>query len=108
MKGGGEFGVKMDLGVSKNRGVSPEIIHVHKVFHYKPSILEGFPPIFGNIHSTLEVRGLLCWSHQFQRIMLGYPSLSLRECFLQIFLHGVIDFHENCSGKIIPYLHGSK
>ena len=31
------------MGVSKNRGVSPEIIHFNKVFHYKPSILGGFP-----------------------------------------------------------------
>ncbi len=32
------------LGVSKNRG-TPEIIHFHRVFHYKPSIL-GFSPYF--------------------------------------------------------------
>ncbi len=27
------------MGVSKNRGFSPQIIHFHRVFHYKPSIL---------------------------------------------------------------------
>ena len=25
-----------DVGVSKNRGVSPQIIHFNRVFHYKP------------------------------------------------------------------------
>ena len=29
----------VDLGVSKNRGVSPQIIHFNRVFHYKRSIL---------------------------------------------------------------------
>ena len=28
----------------------PQIIHFHRVCHYKPSILGGFPPIFGNTH----------------------------------------------------------
>ena len=28
----------------------PQIINFNRVFHYKPSILAGFPPIFGNIH----------------------------------------------------------
>ena len=31
-----------NLGVSKNRGFSPQMIHFNKVFHYKPSIL-GYP-----------------------------------------------------------------
>ena len=42
-----------DLGVSKNRGFYHRIIHFDRVFHYKPSILGGFPwfpPIFGNTH----------------------------------------------------------
>ena len=30
------------MGVSKNRGVSPQIIHSNRVFHYKPSIF-GYP-----------------------------------------------------------------
>ena len=30
------------MGVSKNKGVSPQIIHFNRVFHYKPSIL-GYP-----------------------------------------------------------------
>ena len=30
------------MDVSKNRGVSPQIIHFNRVFHYKPSIL-GYP-----------------------------------------------------------------
>ena len=34
----------------KNSGCSPQIIHFDRVFHYKPSILGGFPPIFGNTH----------------------------------------------------------
>ena len=36
------------IGVSKNRGVSPQIIQFNRVFHYKPSIL-GYP-IFRNTH----------------------------------------------------------
>ena len=31
-----------EMGVSKNGGFSPQIIHFNKVFHYKPSIL-GYP-----------------------------------------------------------------
>ena len=31
-----------DMGVSKNRGNPPQIIHFSRVFHYKPSIL-GYP-----------------------------------------------------------------
>ena len=38
------------MGVSKNSGCLPQIINFNRVFHYKPSILGGFPPIFGNIH----------------------------------------------------------
>ena len=30
----------LEMGVSKNRVFFPQIIHVNKVFHYKPSILE--------------------------------------------------------------------
>ncbi len=31
-----------DMGVSKNRGKTTQIIHFNRVFHYKPSIL-GYP-----------------------------------------------------------------
>ncbi len=33
----------------KNRGVSPQIIHFNRVFHYKPSIL-GYPYFWFNTH----------------------------------------------------------
>ena len=33
------------MGVSKNRGKTPQIIHFNRVFHYKSSIL-GFFPLF--------------------------------------------------------------
>ena len=36
------------LGISKNRGIYPQIIHFNRVFHYKPSILGETPPIFGS------------------------------------------------------------
>ena len=36
-------GLWMYMGVSKNRGKTPQIIHFNRVFHYKPSILEVFP-----------------------------------------------------------------
>ena len=40
-----------NLGVEpKIGGKTPQIIHFKRVFPYKPSILGGFPPIFGNIH----------------------------------------------------------
>ena len=42
------FGRGDSMGVSKNRGISPQIIHFNKVFRFKPSIL-GENPIFGNI-----------------------------------------------------------
>ena len=37
------------MGVSENRGLSPQIIHFNRVFQYKPSIL-GYPYFFGNTH----------------------------------------------------------
>ena len=33
------------MGVSKNRG-TPRIINFNRVFHYKPSIFGGLPPLF--------------------------------------------------------------
>ena len=39
------------LNVSENRDVyPPDPWNFNRVFHYKPSILGGFPPIFGNTH----------------------------------------------------------
>ena len=38
------------MGVSKNRGGPPQIIHFNKVFHYKPSILGGKHPLFLGWH----------------------------------------------------------
>ena len=35
------------MGVSKNRGKTPQIIHFNRVVHYKPSILGGFPLFWG-------------------------------------------------------------
>ena len=34
----------------KIRFFLPQIIHFNRVFHYKPSIVECFTPIFGNTH----------------------------------------------------------
>ncbi len=36
----------LHVGVSKNRGKTPQIIQFNRVFHYKPSILGGLPPLF--------------------------------------------------------------
>ena len=36
----------LHMGVSKNRGIYPQIIHFNRGFHYKPSILGGLPPLF--------------------------------------------------------------
>ena len=46
-----------DVGVSKNRGKTPQIIHFNRVSPYKPSILGGFPPIFGNTHVPWQPPG---------------------------------------------------
>ena len=42
------------MGVSENRGFSPQIIHFNRVFHYKPSIL-GYPCF---------------WKHPYNRVIL--------------------------------------
>ena len=44
------------MGVSKNRGGAPQIIHFNKVFHYKPSILGGkiHPYFWFNTHMTYK------------------------------------------------------
>ena len=42
------------MGVSKSREILPPKSILIGVFHYTPSILGGFPPIFGNIHMTCE------------------------------------------------------
>ena len=43
--------VEIDVDVSKNRGVSPQIIHFNRVFHYFHHPFWGSnPPIFGNTH----------------------------------------------------------
>ena len=47
------------MGVSKNRGFSPQIIHFNRDFHYIPSILGT--PIFGNIHMDLSSIQKLTW-----------------------------------------------
>ena len=74
-KGGGtsNFQTYPDVGVSKNSGKTPQIIHFNRVFHYKPSIL-GPTPIFGNIHvgssncslNFLELKACLDSKHHFE------------------------------------------
>ena len=44
-----KFVAKIGMDVSENSGFSSQIIHFHKVFQYKPSIL-GVTRIFGNTH----------------------------------------------------------
>ena len=41
-----------DVGVSLNGGFSPQIIHLKRVFHYKPSIL-GYPYFWKHPHGDL-------------------------------------------------------
>ena len=43
--GGHPWHFRVKLGVSKNRGKTPQIIHFNRVFHCKPSIL-GYPYIW--------------------------------------------------------------
>ena len=50
---------KSNMGASENRGVSTQIIHFNKVFHYKPSIL-GYPyfwkhPYVETVSSTFVI-----------------------------------------------------
>ena len=40
---------KQQMGVSKNSGFSPQIIHFNRVFHCKPSIL-GYPYFWKHLH----------------------------------------------------------
>ena len=40
------------MGVSKNSGFSPQIIHFNRVFHYKPSILK-YPYFWKHLHLHL-------------------------------------------------------
>ena len=35
--------------------VPPNHPWINRVFHYKPSILGGFPPIFGNTHINSSI-----------------------------------------------------
>ena len=44
------------LGVSKNRGVSPQIIHFNRVFNYKPSMLGVFPLFLVQHPIALKIR----------------------------------------------------
>ena len=61
-----------DMGVSKNRAFSPQIIHFNRVFHYKPSILGSFPPIFGNIH--IAHLSYVCLGCHTYRVSFGWKS----------------------------------
>ena len=60
------------MGVSKNNGFSPQIIHSGRVFHYKPSILgypyfwkrpykSPIPGIFWASFQLAEIYGFLQW-----------------------------------------------
>ena len=40
----------LPFGCFQKYGKKTQIINFNRVFHYKPSILGGFSPIFGNIH----------------------------------------------------------
>ena len=46
------------MGVSKNSGLSPHIIHFNKVFHYKPSIL-GYLHFWKHPHGMVDFYGKL-------------------------------------------------
>ena len=53
------------MGVEPKIGY-PQIIHFNRVFHFKPSILGGFPtPIFGNTH-VVKLFGLVVWLYSEQ------------------------------------------
>ena len=43
-----------NMGVSKNSGFSPQIIHLHRDFHDFHHPFWGFPPIFGNTHRFFD------------------------------------------------------
>ena len=59
------------MGVSKNSGVSPQIMNFDSVFYYKPSTLGG-TPIFGNTHIL-------------QYISLSFPSIIFVQGALNVF-----------------------
>ena len=54
------------MGVNPKIGFfSPQIMNFNRLFHYKPSILGGFPPIFGN--TQMEMLYTFRWLLMVQR-----------------------------------------
>ena len=45
------------MGVSENSRFSPQIIHLNRVFHYKPSILE-YHYFWKHLHCQVKIWGL--------------------------------------------------
>ena len=69
-----DLGMIRNLGVSKNRGKTPQIIHFNRVFHYFHHPFWG-TTIFGNTHFKGFV--ILKHSHLPRRTVEVQPSLAL-------------------------------
>ena len=63
------------MGVSKNSGFSPQIIHFNRIFHYKPSIL-GYPYFWK--HPYVPPPPFLAEVSGLQRIHAAFSHAALR------------------------------
>ena len=57
---------------------------VHRVFHYKPSILGGFTPIFGNAHISIWQRNKSPGKCSFYQ---AYLPINIGECYIAMLVH---------------------
>ena len=62
-----DAGLLQNMGVSKNSGVSPQIMNLNRVFHYKPSIL-GYPKFLETTTSKISKM------HSTSRVTSTFPS----------------------------------
>ena len=89
------------MGVSKNSGFLPQIIHFNKVFHYKPSILGVFPLFWVDTHMRWRFFEFtwLSWRRNWEtsKVLRGELEESTGPWQFQTFCY----FHTASSGKTI-------
>ena len=85
--GPGEPPGYMQDGCFQKQGFfTPQIIHFNRVFHYKPSIWGGFPPIFGTHVS--KGSNLWLYNQKFDKSTLPKPTLSVIGVLMSYFDSG--------------------
>ena len=79
------------MGVSKNSGFSPQIIHFNRVFHYKPSIL-GYPYFWKHLHLHLWQLPMPCTpNNSFGLILCSCVARKERFVWQQLLLASLLD-----------------